>query len=158
MIQDPRICFFGRNMPGSRSSISSKDSSKIVTKDESELNASKIAVRKSYQDCNGGNSSCLFCGRADGKPFRISMAHLVSSGVDDYSQLNARAKACLKEFVDENLTAEISTLKSVTSLLVKTQMTDAFSNDVSQISTRTQSIDDGDEIEDAGDKSEKSVV
>ena len=35
---------------------------------------------------------------------------------------------------------------------------DAFSNYVSQSSTRTQSIDDGDEIEDAGDKSEKSVV
>ena len=227
-------------MPGSRSSFSSKDSSKIVTKDESELKASKIAVRKSYQDCNGGNTSCLFCGRADGKPFRISMAHLVSSGVDDYSQLNvygeednvnpssprnliplcgthgvigschhlfdnqaialmynplkqgyglhcftpnkwfteyqevalkvphscrpyqrvlnARAKACLEDFVGENLAAEISTLKSVTSLLVKTQMTDAFSNDVSQSSTRTQSIDDGDEIEDAGDKFEKSVV
>ena len=72
--------------------------------------------------------------------------------------LNVRAKACLKEFVGEKLAAEISTLKSVTSLLVKTQMTDAFSNDVSQSSTRTQSIDDGDEIEDAGDKSKKSVV
>ena len=64
----------------------------------------------------------------------------------------------MKEFVGENLAAEIITLKSVTSLLVKTRMTDAFSNDVSQSSTRTQSIDDGDEIEDAGDKSEKSVV
>ena len=72
--------------------------------------------------------------------------------------LNARAKACLKEFVGENLAAEISTLKSVTSLLVKTQMNDASSNDVSQSNTRTQSIDDGDEIEDAGDKFEKSVV
>ena len=31
--------------------------------------------------------------------------------------LNARAKACLKDFVGENFAAEISTLKSVTSLL-----------------------------------------
>ena len=206
------------------------------TKDkELELKASTIAVRKSYQDCNGGNTSCLFCCRADGKPFRISMAHLVLSGGDDYSQLNVhgeednvnprsprnliplcgthraigschhlfnnqaialmyntlkqgyglhcftpnewikeyqevalmvpyscrpyhrvlndRARACMKDFVGENLAAEISTVKSVTSLLVKTQMTDALSNDVSQSSTRTQSIDDGDEIEDAGDKS-----
>ena len=68
--------------------------------------------------------------------------------------LNARAKACLKEFVGENLAAEISTLKNVTSLLVKTQMNDASSNDVSQSITRTKSIDDGDEIEDAGDKFE----
>ena len=213
-------------MLGSRSSFSGKEA---ATKDQLELQASKIAVRKSYQDCNGGRTSCLFCGRADGDPCRISMAHLVSSGRDDYSQLNAhgeehnvnprstrnliplcgtqgaigtchhlfdnqaialiynplkqgyglhcftpnerikayqevalkvphncrpyqrvlnaRAKACLKEFVGENLAGEISKLKSVTSLLVKTQMTDAFSNDVSQNSTRTQSIDDGDEIE-----------
>ena len=79
-------------MPGSRSSFSSKDSSQIVTKDESELKASKIAVRKSYQDCNGGNTSRLFCGRADEKPLRISMAHLVSSGGDDYSQLNVHGE------------------------------------------------------------------
>ena len=150
-----------------------------MTKDESELKASKIAVRKSYQDYNGGNTSCLFCGRADEKPFRISMAHLVSSSprnliplcgthgaigschhlfdyqaialmcnplkqgyglhcftpnewIKEYQEvalivphsyrpykrvLNARAKACLKDFVGENFAAEISTLESVTSLL-----------------------------------------